>query len=49
VTGTLVDCGLALQPTGCAGVAGNIALISRGSATFATKVQNAMSQGRRRP
>jgi subtilisin family serine protease len=45
VTGTLVDCGLALQPTGCAGVAGNIALISRGSATFATKVQNAMSQG----
>jgi subtilisin family serine protease len=46
VTGTLVNCGLALTPNDCpASVAGNIALISRGSATFATKVQNAMSRG----
>jgi subtilisin family serine protease len=46
VTGTLVDCGLALAPTDCpAAVNGNIALISRGSATFASKVENAMSRG----
>jgi subtilisin family serine protease len=46
VTGTLVDCGLALTADACpAGVAGNIALISRGSATFAAKVENAMARG----
>jgi subtilisin family serine protease len=46
ITGTLVDCGLALTPTACpATVAGNIAVISRGSATFAAKVENAMSRG----
>jgi subtilisin family serine protease len=46
VTGTLVNCGLALTATDCpASVAGNIAVISRGSATFAAKVENAMSRG----
>lgn len=46
VTGTVVDCGLALTATDCpATVAGNIAVISRGSATFAAKVENAMSRG----
>lgn len=46
VTGTLVDCGLALTPADCpAGVSGNIAVISRGSASFASKVENAMSRG----
>ncbi len=46
VTGTLVNCGLALKAADCpASVAGNIAVISRGSATFAAKVENAMSRG----
>jgi subtilisin family serine protease len=46
ITGTLVDCGLALAPTDCpANVAGNIAVISRGSVSFAAKVENAMSRG----
>jgi len=46
VTGVLVNCGLALTATDCpASVAGNIAVISRGSATFAAKVENAMARG----
>jgi subtilisin family serine protease len=46
ITGTLVDCGLALTAAECpAGVAGNIAVISRGSVSFATKVENAMARG----
>jgi subtilisin family serine protease len=46
VTGALVDCGLAIAATDCpASVAGNIALISRGSVSFAAKVENAMSRG----
>jgi len=46
ISGTLVDCGLAVAATDCpASVAGNIAVISRGSVTFATKVENAMSRG----
>jgi subtilisin family serine protease len=46
VTGTLVNCGLAVAATDCpASVAGNIALISRGSVSFAQKVENAMSRG----
>jgi subtilisin family serine protease len=46
INGTLVNCGLAVAATDCpADVAGNIAVISRGSVSFATKVENAMSRG----
>ena len=46
VTGTLVNCGLALTPTDCpTTVSGNIAVISRGQISFAQKVENAMSRG----
>jgi subtilisin family serine protease len=45
VTGAVVNCGIG-QPGECpASVAGNIALIQRGTLTFAEKVQNAMNQG----
>jgi subtilisin family serine protease len=44
VTGTLVDCGLGT--TTCpAATAGNIALIQRGSVSFAQKVESAMAAG----
>jgi subtilisin family serine protease len=45
LTGALVHCGLG-QPGECpASVSGNIALIQRGTISFAEKVQNAMNQG----
>jgi subtilisin family serine protease len=46
VTGTLVSCGLAVAATDCPpSVFGNVALIQRGTNTFAEKVANAMSAG----
>jgi subtilisin family serine protease len=46
ITGTLVNCGLAVAVTDCpAGVSGNIALIQRGTNSFAEKVANAMTAG----
>ena len=39
----LVDCGLATSP--CAGASGKIALVQRGSISFAEKVENAMAGG----
>src|SRR5262249_17512603 len=46
VTGTLVNCGSAVAVTDCpAGVFGNIALIQRGTNSFAEKVVVAMSAG----
>ncbi|MEJ7862318.1 MAG: S8 family serine peptidase [Pyrinomonadaceae bacterium] len=44
-TGTLVFCGLGQTGEFPAGVAGNIALIQRGTIDFATKVTNAMNAG----
>jgi len=44
-TGTLVDCGLGQAGECPASVAGNIALIQRGTISFADKVTNAMNQG----
>ncbi|MBA3806201.1 MAG: S8 family serine peptidase, partial [Acidobacteria bacterium] len=45
VSGLMFDCGIG-NPGQCpAGVAGNIALIQRGTLSFADKVQNAMNQG----
>jgi subtilisin family serine protease len=44
--GTLVNCGLATAPTDCGGASkGFIALIQRGSVSFATKVHNARVAG----
>ena len=45
VTGTLVDCGLGQAGECPASVAGNIALIRRGTISFADKVTNAMNAG----
>lgn len=45
VTGELVACGLGLPADIPSTVAGNIALIERGSIPFSTKVQNAMNKG----
>ena len=45
VTGTLVDCGIGQAGQCPAAVAGNIALIQRGTLSFADKVTNAMNQG----
>jgi serine protease len=46
ITKTLVSCGLAVSPTDCpTTVTGNIALIQRGSVTFAQKVASAMTAG----
>jgi len=45
ISGNLVNCGLG-NPGECgAGIAGNIALIQRGTLDFATKVTNAQNQG----
>ncbi|MEJ7576542.1 MAG: S8 family serine peptidase [Pyrinomonadaceae bacterium] len=44
-TGTLVDCRLGQVGEFPAGVSGNIALIQRGTISFADKVTNAMNQG----
>ena len=43
LSGVLADCGLATAP--CTGASGKIALIQRGSITFAEKVANAMAGG----
>lgn len=45
LTGTLVNCGLGTAGSCPVAVAGNIALIQRGSISFADKVTNAMNQG----
>ena len=46
IAGTIVDCGLAVSASDCpASVSGNIALIQRGSVTFAQKVESAMAAG----
>jgi subtilisin family serine protease len=47
VTGPLVECGIADTTTSCAGAPASpwIALISRGSISFADKVKNVMAQG----
>jgi subtilisin family serine protease len=45
LTATLVDCGLGTAGSCPASVAGNIALIQRGSISFADKVTNATNQG----
>ncbi len=45
VTGTLVDCGLGQVGECPAAVAGNVALIQRGSISFADKVKNAQNAG----
>jgi subtilisin family serine protease len=46
ITKTLINCGLAGSPSDCPStVRGNIALISRGSFTFAQKVASAMTAG----
>jgi subtilisin family serine protease len=46
ITKTLVSCGLAVSPSDCpTTVKGNIALIQRGSVTFAQKVASAMTAG----
>jgi subtilisin family serine protease len=46
ITKTLISCGLAVSPSDCPNtVRGNIALIQRGSATFAQKVANATTAG----
>lgn len=46
VTGTLVNCGLADSTTSCGGAApGFVALIQRGSISFADKVTNVTAQG----
>jgi serine protease len=46
ITKTLVSCGLAVLPSDCPStVRGNIALIQRGSVTFAQKVASAMTAG----
>ena len=44
-TGTLVNCGLGQAGEFPSGVAGNIALIQRGTISFADKVTNAMNAG----
>lgn len=44
-TATLIDCGLGQTGEFPTGVAGNIALISRGTISFADKVTNAMNAG----
>lgn len=44
-TGTLVDCGIGQPGDFPASVSGNIALIQRGTLTFAEKVTNAMNAG----
>ena len=43
ISGALVDCGIGDAP--CANAAGKVALIQRGSITFAEKVANAMAGG----
>jgi subtilisin family serine protease len=45
VSGTLVDCGLGMAGQCPGSVSGNIALIQRGSITFAEKVTTAMNAG----
>ena len=46
ITKTLVSCGLAVSPSDCpTTVKGNLALISRGSVSFAQKVASAMTAG----
>ncbi len=45
ITATLYDCGLGYPTNFPAAVQGNIALISRGTITFAEKVSNAMAAG----
>jgi serine protease len=46
ITKTLVNCGLAVSPSDCPStVKGNIALISRGSVSFAQKVASATTAG----
>jgi subtilisin family serine protease len=46
VTGTLVNCGMAVAATDCpATVFGNVALIQRGTNSFGEKVANAMTAG----
>ncbi|MBK1881407.1 S8 family serine peptidase [Luteolibacter pohnpeiensis] len=45
VSGTLVDCGIGNTSEFPTSVAGNIALIQRGTLTFATKVSNAKAAG----
>jgi subtilisin family serine protease len=45
ITGTLYDCGLGNPTDFPAAVAGNIALISRGTLSFSDKVSNAMTAG----
>lgn len=47
ITGTLYDCGLGYPTNFPTAVQNNIALISRGSFTFAEKVSNAMAAGAR--
>lgn len=45
LSGTIVDCGIGNVSEFPAGVRGNIALIQRGTLTFAAKVANAMAAG----
>jgi subtilisin family serine protease len=45
ISGAIVDCGLGTAGSCPASVAGNIALIQRGSISFADKVTNATAQG----
>lgn len=48
VTGPLVECGIANSTTSCTGIPASgpwVAMISRGSVTFAAKVTNVMAQG----
>lgn len=47
ITATVVDCGLGYPSNFPAAVNGNIALINRGTLTFAVKVTNAMAAGAR--
>ena len=47
VTGALFDCGLGNPADFPAGVNGNVALLQRGTLTFAAKVTNAMAAGAR--
>ena len=45
ITGKIVDCGTGAVGGCPAGVAGNVALIQRGTNTFAEKITNAKNQG----
>ena len=47
ITAAVIDCGLGYPTNFPAGVNGNIALINRGTLTFAAKVTNAMAAGAR--